>query len=128
MTLSETRFTMDSKEVFVTEKTWLAEKSFPVFAFVLPLIALYGAFLVLVPREILNTKPPLISVVLGLAGAVVAWFVLVVAFSMIWTLLMRLLYGAAQVRNWLEGDKPAFGRFGNSLEQLMRKLCGLVLK
>lgn len=112
----------------MTEKTWLAEKSFPLFAFVLPLVALYGTFLVIVPREVLNTKPPLMTVIIGLLGAVVAWFALVIIFSLIWTVLMRVIYGSSQVRNWLDGDKPIFGRFGNSLEGFMRKLCGIVLK
>ena len=128
MTLLEMQFIMGSKEVYVTEKTWLAEKSFPVFVFVLPLVALYCAFLVIVPIDALNTKPPLMSVILGLLSAAVAWFVLVIVFSLLWTILMRLIYGASQVRNWLDGDKPVFAQFGNSLEQFMRKLCGIVLK
>lgn len=111
----------------MAQKSWFAKKSFPIIVFLCPLTVLYMGFLAVMPKEVLNTKPSLDQFIIGILGAITGWVLLVVVFSFIWVLLMRMLYGSTQVRKWLYEDKPDLERMGNSLESLMRKICELAL-
>lgn len=112
----------------MSEKSWLAKKSFPVVVFFCPLLVLYGGFLALIPQESLNTKPTPEQFVIGIVSAILGWFVLVFFFSFVWALLMRLIYGSDLVRQWLsEEQASSSGRLGSSIEKLMRRVCKFAL-
>lgn len=124
----ETHFTMEDKGVFVSEKSWLAKKSFPVVVFFFPFLVLYVGFLAVIPEDSLNTKPTPEQFVIGIISAVLGWIFLVVVFSFVWALLMRLIYGSDLVRRWLyEEQGSASGRLGSSIEKFMRRVCEYAL-
>ena len=89
---------------------WLFDKSFPTVVFAVPRAIMYGSFLAFVPIEIGNARPSLFQFTVGAFCAVTVMFVLVVIFSIIWTLLMRLFYGNIQVPEWLNEPK----KYGDS--------------
>lgn len=95
--------------------------------FLCPLIVMYGGFLLLTPREVLNSKPTLSGVLLGLTVATFGMTILVIVFSSIWALLMRIIFGAARVRTWIDQDNYDFGPLGSKFERLMRRICFLAL-
>jgi hypothetical protein len=118
----------NNNEVFVTPKHWLVKKSFPIVVFVCPLLLLYSIFLFLTSTEVLNTKPSLSLLIVGIGGAIVGWIILVMIFSIIWTFIIRLLFNSTQAREWIYDEKPIFGRIGNTLEIFFRKICEIALK
>ncbi|MNT37801.1 hypothetical protein D3C72_1739570 [compost metagenome] len=111
----------------MSKKSWLAKKSFPVVVFFLPLLVLYGGLLLAVPKEVLSSKPSLEQFVAGMIGAVFGWFTLVIAFSFLWTFLMRLIYGSDIVRQWLQEEHSSTGRIANTIEKFMRWICEFAL-
>lgn len=109
-----------------SDKTWFAKKSFPVVVFLLPLVTIYGVFLAVVPQESLNSKPTAAQFAIGMLVAVVTWLLLVILFSFLWALMLRLLYGSSRVRRWLlEESIPANG--SGAIEKFMRHICELAL-
>lgn len=106
---------------------WLYEKSFPIIVFLCPLMVLYGGFLVWLPPELRNERPSGKQLIMGGIVALIGMFILVLMFSFVWSLLMRIFYGKEQVREWLHTPRYDFGRLLNPIENLFRKICDIAL-
>ena len=107
--------------------SFFVRTSFLFVSFIIPLAAIFGFFLALIPQEQMKSKPPLSDALLGLAAAGFAWVVLVPIFVVGWTLLMRLIYGKRSVIQYFNSSSETFPGPLQSIENAIQKICHMVL-